>query len=207
MSFAPRNADRAGGPQRDPAHRRRAERLLSAARPVAEEPEPFCLFLDELPACTPDIQKSFYSLLLERRLGEWPLPEGTWVVAAGNRAEDRSLVRSLSAALVNRVVYCYNGEMLDETQLLRLQGMGIWIDVDYDEFGWPSLEELLEDMEAQDLRRAAERKGERRHWSRIYYNKHFTGWGTNRMNKKYFDCRVPSGRGATSVGRGRARCF
>ncbi len=65
--------------------------------------KPFCLFLDELPACTPDIQKAFYSLLLERRVGEYPLPPGTWVVAAGNRAEDRSLVRSLSAALVNRV--------------------------------------------------------------------------------------------------------
>ena len=71
---------------------------------LPEDPKPFCLFLDELPACTPDIQKSFYSLLLERRLGEHPLPEGTWVVAAGNRAEDRSLVRSLSAALVNRVI-------------------------------------------------------------------------------------------------------
>lgn len=71
---------------------------------LPEDPKPFCLFLDELPACTPDIQKSFYSLLLERRLGEHPLPKGTWVVAAGNRAEDRSLVRSLSAALVNRVI-------------------------------------------------------------------------------------------------------
>lgn len=71
---------------------------------LPEDPEPFCLFLDELPACTPDIQKSFYSLLLERRLGEHPLPKGTWVVAAGNRVEDRSLVRSLSAALVNRVI-------------------------------------------------------------------------------------------------------
>ncbi|MCR5165044.1 MAG: AAA family ATPase [Thermoguttaceae bacterium] len=71
---------------------------------LPENPKPFCLFLDELPACTPDIQKSFYSLLLERRLGEHELPPGTWVVAAGNRAEDRSLVRSLSAALVNRVI-------------------------------------------------------------------------------------------------------
>ena len=71
---------------------------------LPEDPKPFCLFLDELPACTPDIQKSFYSLLLERRLGEHLLPKGTWVVAAGNRAEDRSLVRSLSAALVNRVI-------------------------------------------------------------------------------------------------------
>lgn len=71
---------------------------------LPETPEPFCLFLDELPACSPDIQKAFYSLLLERRLGEHPLPKGTWVVAAGNRAEDRALVRSLSSALVNRVI-------------------------------------------------------------------------------------------------------
>jgi hypothetical protein len=71
---------------------------------LPESPEPFCLFLDELPATTPDIQKAFYSLLLERRLGEHKLPAGTWVVAAGNRVEDRALVRSLSSALVNRVV-------------------------------------------------------------------------------------------------------
>src|SRR5262245_25896817 len=71
---------------------------------LPENPEPFCLFLDELPACSPDIQKAFYSLLLERRLGEHPLPPGTWVVAAGNRVEDRSLVRALSSALVNRVI-------------------------------------------------------------------------------------------------------
>jgi len=70
---------------------------------LPENPKPFCLFLDELPACAPDIQKAFYSLLLERRIGEHFLPKGTWVVAAGNRAEDRALVRSLSSALVNRV--------------------------------------------------------------------------------------------------------
>ncbi|OAI46174.1 ATP-binding protein [Planctomycetaceae bacterium SCGC AG-212-F19] len=70
---------------------------------LPERPEPFCLFLDELPACAPDVQKAFYSLLLERRLGEHALPKGTWVVAAGNRMQDRALVRALSSALVNRV--------------------------------------------------------------------------------------------------------
>src|SRR5215467_4367581 len=70
---------------------------------LPEKPEPFCLFLDELPACSPDVQKAFYSLLLERRLGEHPLPPGTWVVAAGNRLQDRALVRAMSSALVNRV--------------------------------------------------------------------------------------------------------
>ena len=70
---------------------------------LPENPEPFCLFLDELPACAPDVQKAFYSLLLERRLGEHSLPVGTWVVSAGNRVQDRALVRALSSALVNRV--------------------------------------------------------------------------------------------------------
>jgi len=71
---------------------------------LPETDEPFCLFLDELPACTPDVQKAFYSLLLERRIGEHRLPRGSWVVAAGNRAEDRALVRTISSALVNRVI-------------------------------------------------------------------------------------------------------
>lgn len=81
---------------------------------LPEEPRPFCLFLDELPACTPDIQKAFYSLLLERRLGEHGLPAGTWVVAAGNRAQDRALVRTISSALVNRVVILQIEVNLDE---------------------------------------------------------------------------------------------
>lgn len=71
---------------------------------LPENPEPFCLFLDELPSCTPDVQKAFYSLLLERRLGEHGLPRGTWVVAAGNRVQDRALVRTMSSALINRVI-------------------------------------------------------------------------------------------------------
>jgi hypothetical protein len=71
---------------------------------LPENPQTFCLFLDELPACAPDVQKAFYSLLLERRIGEHPLPPGTWVVAAGNRAEDKALVRTISSALVNRVL-------------------------------------------------------------------------------------------------------
>lgn len=72
-------------------------------RQLLGDGKPFCLFLDELPASPPDVQKAFYSLLLERRIGEFELPKGTWVVAAGNRSEDRAVVRTLSSALVNRV--------------------------------------------------------------------------------------------------------
>ena len=83
---------------------------------LPENPEPFCLFLDELPACAPDVQKAFYSLLLERRLGEHALPAGTWVVAAGNRQQDRALVRSMSSALVNRVTIMHLRVDADEWQ-------------------------------------------------------------------------------------------
>ena len=70
---------------------------------LPDDDQPFCLFLDELPAAAPDVQKAMYSLLLERRLGEHPLPAGSWVVAAGNRVEDAAHVRTLSSALVNRL--------------------------------------------------------------------------------------------------------
>ncbi len=72
-------------------------------RTLLGDGRPFCLFLDELPACPPEVQKAFYSLLLERRVGEYPLPAGTWVVAAGNRGGDRAMARTLSSALVNRL--------------------------------------------------------------------------------------------------------
>ncbi len=81
---------------------------------LPERPEPFCLFLDELPACAPDVQKAFYSLLLERRLGEHALPPGTWVVAAGNRLQDRALVRAMSSALINRVTILQVRHDVDE---------------------------------------------------------------------------------------------
>lgn len=71
---------------------------------LPEHDQPFCLFLDELPATSPEVQKAFYSLLLERRIGEHQLPRGSWVVAAGNRMQDRAMVRAMSSALVNRVV-------------------------------------------------------------------------------------------------------
>ena len=83
---------------------------------LPEDGEPFCLFLDELPACAPDVQKSLYSLLLERRLGEHRLPIGSWVVAAGNRTQDRALVRAMSSALVNRVTLLHIRVDVEEWQ-------------------------------------------------------------------------------------------
>jgi dynein-related subfamily AAA family protein len=68
-------------------------------------PEPYCLFLDELNACTHEVQKAFYSLIHERRLGEYELPVGSVVIGAGNRAEDSAIVKPMSSALTNRMVH------------------------------------------------------------------------------------------------------
>ena len=38
--------------------------------------EPYCLFLDELNASSPEVQKAFYSLILDRRIGAYELPAG-----------------------------------------------------------------------------------------------------------------------------------
>lgn len=67
--------------------------------------EPYCLFLDELNACSHEVQKAFYSLILEKRVGEYHLPKGSIVIAAGNRAEDSAIVKPMSSALINRMVH------------------------------------------------------------------------------------------------------
>lgn len=48
--------------------------------------EPYVLFLDELNACSQEVQKAFYSLIHERRIGEYHLPEGSIIIGAGNRS-------------------------------------------------------------------------------------------------------------------------
>lgn len=71
---------------------------------IAQE-EPYCLFLDELNACSQEVQKAFYSLILERRIGEYHLPKGSIVIGAGNRAQDNAITRPMSSALLNRMFH------------------------------------------------------------------------------------------------------
>lgn len=68
---------------------------------------PYCLFLDELNACSHEVQKAFYSLIHERRIGEYVLPEGSVVVGAGNRAQDSAIVKPMSSALINRMIHVH----------------------------------------------------------------------------------------------------
>ncbi len=63
------------------------------------------LFLDELNAAPPLVQAACYQLILDRRLGEYALPDGWSVVAAGNREQDRAVTHRMPSALANRMVH------------------------------------------------------------------------------------------------------
>ena len=67
--------------------------------------EPYVLFLDELNACSQEVQKAFYSLIHEKRIGEYHLPAGSIVIGAGNRAQDAAIVKTMSSALINRMFH------------------------------------------------------------------------------------------------------
>lgn len=63
------------------------------------------LFFDELNAATMSVQASCYQLVLDRRLGEYVLPDGWIVVAAGNRETDRAVTHRMPTALANRFIH------------------------------------------------------------------------------------------------------
>jgi hypothetical protein len=73
-------------------------------RMIARE-QPYLLFVDELNACSFEVQKAFYSLINDRRLGEYQLPRGSVVIGAGNRAQDQAIVKPMSSALMNRMLH------------------------------------------------------------------------------------------------------
>ncbi len=79
--------------------------------------EPYVLFLDELNACSQEVQKAFYSLIHERRIGEYHLPEGSVVIGAGNRSQDGAIVKTMSSALINRMIHV--GLIADPEQWLN----------------------------------------------------------------------------------------
>jgi len=63
------------------------------------------LFLDELNAAPAMVQASCYQLVLDRKLGEYTLPDGWAIVAAGNRDSDRAVTTRMPTPLRNRFVH------------------------------------------------------------------------------------------------------
>jgi hypothetical protein len=63
------------------------------------------LFLDELNAASAMVQASCYQLVLDRKLGEYTLPDGWAIIAAGNRDSDRAATTRMPTPLRNRFVH------------------------------------------------------------------------------------------------------
>lgn len=63
------------------------------------------VFLDEISTANTDVQNAGLSLVLDRRAGEYVLPDTCRVVAAGNTEEDGAFVNPISFALANRFLH------------------------------------------------------------------------------------------------------
>ena len=85
--------------------------------PHPQDTEEGILFLDELNAAPPLVQAACYQLILDRRVGQYRLPDGWAVVAAGNRESDRAVTYRMPSALANRMVHldveCHIDDWLD----------------------------------------------------------------------------------------------
>ena len=61
------------------------------------------LFLDEITSAPPSVSAAAYQLILDRKLGEYEVPEGWAIFAAGNRQGDRGVTYTMPAPLANRL--------------------------------------------------------------------------------------------------------
>ena len=73
---------------------------------VEGTPERGIILFDELTAADATLQVAAYEFILDRRLGElYKVPDGWYIVAAGNRATDNAVARTMSSALANRFLH------------------------------------------------------------------------------------------------------
>jgi hypothetical protein len=72
------------------------------------------IFLDEMNMAPPTMQGIAQQLILDRRVGNYVVPDGWFVWAAGNRKEDSATVFDMSGPLANRFNHYEVRESLDE---------------------------------------------------------------------------------------------
>jgi hypothetical protein len=63
------------------------------------------LFLDEMNSAPPAVQAAAYQLILNRRVGQYHLPDNVLIVAAGNREADKGVTYRMPAPLANRFIH------------------------------------------------------------------------------------------------------
>ena len=95
--------DLRGIPWRDGADRTRW--APPAFLPPTDDPGRWLINLEELPSAVPMVQASLYQLVLDRKVGEYELPEGASLIACGNRESDRGVVHRMPTPLASRFVH------------------------------------------------------------------------------------------------------
>ncbi len=81
----------------------RVEWAVPSMLPDAERHGPYgILFLDEITSAPPSVSAAAYQLILDRRLGDYEVPPGWAIFAAGNRQGDRGVTYTMPAPLANR---------------------------------------------------------------------------------------------------------
>ena len=71
------------------------------------------LFLDELTAADQRLQTSAYSLILDRRVGDYRLPDGWMIIAAGNAAFHGAISYDMGTALADRMFHFHVQSVLN----------------------------------------------------------------------------------------------
>ena len=72
---------------------------------MSEQYETIILFLDELNSAAPSVQAAAYQLILDRKIGQYVLPDNVVVMAAGNRESDKGVSYRMPKPLENRFVH------------------------------------------------------------------------------------------------------
>jgi hypothetical protein len=65
------------------------------------------LFIDEINTGSPQMMAVMFGLVLDRKVGEYTLPPGWVIVAAGNRVGDKASAQRMPTALRNRFAHVY----------------------------------------------------------------------------------------------------
>lgn len=63
------------------------------------------LFLDELNMASPSVMGIAQQLILDRQVGDYKVPDGWFIIAAGNRTEDRAAISQMPAPVANRFIH------------------------------------------------------------------------------------------------------
>ena len=75
------------------------------SKELAAKYDTVIVFLDEMNSAAPSVQAAGYQLILNRRIGQYVLPDNVVMIAAGNRETDKGVTYRMPKPLENRFVH------------------------------------------------------------------------------------------------------